>query len=225
MVMKLYTYYDDTYYPLFENLLSTIQDDYEIKAMKTDLIGTSSYRHAIHKPLLVEQAIKENMGDVIIISDSDVQFFGKTQDLVEKLITTKEILVQWCGVKDYNEINIGFMAIRCCPRMANLWRQIRIDVQREQLHDEYVTNCYLKADKDIPWAFFPKTIWADDGENPPDDIILQHAIGVGVGTTDSVERKLQRMQKLWGDKPKHSAKPYAVMDVPQTKTPKLFHKS
>lgn len=215
--MKLYTYFDDTYYPLFLNLLQTLQDDYEVFAMKTEPMAG---RHTFYKPLLVEQAIKENMGDIIIISDSDVQFFSKTHDLVELLLTNREIAVQYCKADGYNEINIGFMAIRCCPRMVNLWRKVRIAAQ-QQRHDEAVVNEYLKFSKDIPWGFFPETIWADAGGSPPKDVILQHVVGVGTGTGDSVQRKLNKMLEA----KKNTAKPYTLMPIPEIKKPILLSRN
>lgn len=100
--INLYTFYSDSHKDLKDKyFLPSIKDDYNIVARKyfqisqTGIYGSDGFNRAmIDKLDLLIEAVKNNLGKVFLYADVDIQFFGKTKDVILKYIEGKDIVFQ-----------------------------------------------------------------------------------------------------------------------------------
>ena len=191
--MKLYTFYNKRFEKLKERFLATIKDDYEIKCVYLDFDspGKRDIRTLIIKSQFIHNAIKENMGHVIIFSDIDIQFFLPTRGIVEKYIKNNDMVFQCEYAPIIQGVNTGFMALRCNENVLNFWKSV-VKIMRETRmppKDQTIVRFLLGfypnypgllpdaiLERSIKWTVFPRSVWVCTSYKAiPPHIILHHA--------------------------------------------------
>ena len=89
----------------------------------------------------VIQKIKENMGDTIIISDIDIQFFQPVIPAVKEALESCDMAFQ----KEYESsgVNIGFFGLRCNETTLSFWEEIQDMVTHQKVWDQKAVNLLL----------------------------------------------------------------------------------
>ena len=166
---RIYSFYDDRYAPLVRIFKNTIKDDYEIKLSKIDSV--SGQEVWVEKTKAIIRCIEENMGDHVVFSDVDIQFFRKTRPSIEMLFGN-DMMVQW-QVGDV--ANIGFMVIRCHENMLAFFDDV-LNKSRLGQWDQKTVNDKLMSEN-LKWSFLPKSFYAFHAKNPipPRNSVLHHA--------------------------------------------------
>ena len=110
------TFYTEKYRPMLERFQNSFMDDFEhplaINLDEGEVKGAGGGMYfGNSKTHNVIQKIKENMGDTIIISDIDIQFFQPVIPAVKEALESCDMAFQ----KEYESsgVNIGFFGLRC----------------------------------------------------------------------------------------------------------------
>jgi hypothetical protein len=143
------------------------------------------------------QAIRDNLGDVVLCLDPDIQFFRPCLPLVTEAIEGRDIVFQSEHWPFNGEVNTGFVAIRCSKKTLALYdRAAQLEFERMPVGDQTAVNQILTEEPTgLDWAVFPRQIWArSHGRIPPDDIILHHA-NCAVNTQSKI-RQLKGVRRL-----------------------------
>ena len=183
--MKLFSIYtDQTTVLKNEWFLKTLKDDWELNILYLEDAPKGSgdylseewfYCIKIKIEILID-AIKNNFNDIIIWADIDIQFFRECTDIVEQNIQGKDIVFQlWDKKKE--EINSGFMAIRCNEKTLALFETVlKTPFSGRAFADQDVINDILKQDLiPLQWGFFPRDIYHVMLGIAPVNIALHHA--------------------------------------------------
>ena len=182
--MKLYTFANKEYKVMEDRFVNSLSDMYELVIKDCTFnktVGVFSQNVWVTKTQMIIDAIKENTGDRIIVSDIDIQFFRPTLPLIQG---TSDFLVQ----KEGDTLCIGFMIIRCNESMLNFFNKVLIRCQKGEW-DQKVIN---EMKNEISWEFLPEDIWGwKKGENPPLNIAAHHAT-----FAFSLEEKLAQMDYI-----------------------------
>lgn len=150
------------------------------------------------KTELIAQSVRDNLGDIIIWSDIDIQFFdfhpaeivlGMEGDQLDLLFQElKPGLGLACG---------GFYAVRCSERTAEFFRRV-VEVTRDQMNgfDQDAINLLLREGfSGVRHGFLPRRYYARiHGFVPPRDLALHHATCVTPGA--SVQQKLDLLGQI-----------------------------
>jgi len=198
--LKLYTFYNQQFSLLKERFLKTLQDAYEVVCVshefdpKQALFG--GYEGVLFKTTFIYNAIKENLGKIILVSDIDIQFFSKTRKFVLETIQNNDVVFQSHWFPNRKTINIGFMAIRCNERTLDLWEKVLSMVRMQHGGDQRAImnllgvwpknglgifpEVKLKPQVTVKWALFPRKVWCFNNTKELDkiaplDMILHHA--------------------------------------------------
>lgn len=144
--MKLYSLCTSSH-EKFKNewFLPTLQDPYELILENSSVKGAGfyfdeSWVKVIHEKVeLILQAIKQNPGEIFIYSDIDIQFFGPTQDAIQKSLSHCDLSVQQDS--PYGIMGAGFFACRSNERTLALWKDIQFYIQAHpENHDQEALN-------------------------------------------------------------------------------------
>lgn len=203
--MKLFGYYDRRFLPIYGNFLVSLEDNFELHMEEIGVIPVeftfSPEKYWVLKPQFVQRCIVNNLGEIILISDVDIQFFGKVYDIVRDLSAKKEMVFLRPGKKYRTHepwpVNIGFFSIHCTPETLAFWMQVERLVTEHKTQDEVVVNRLLPL-VSFEWGFWPESFWCFDESDVPDDILLHHATNA-CGEQEKLEQ-LRRMRSRWLDR-------------------------
>ena len=140
------------------------------------------------------QAIRDNLGDVILCLDPDIQFFRPCLPLVTEAIEGRDIVFQSEHWPFRGEVNTGFVAIRCSAKTLAFYDRVaQLELEQMSHGDQTGVNQVLaEASPGLEWAVFPRQIWArSHGRVPPDDMILHHA-----NCTIDLECKIRQLKDI-----------------------------
>lgn len=209
--IKLYGVYSEENKILKEEwFLSTLKDDFEIHLKYLGKIGEGQlnckepawYLALREKSKFIFQAIQDNMGNVIISSDVDIQFFRKSIDIIKKYIRNKDVVFQAEHRPFDGQVNTGFIAIKCNERTLQLWKYIlNMEIEKMPFGDQSAINHIIKNELvQCKWGVFPNSIWAySQGIPPPINIVLHHANAAkrkeGQGSLDAKIDQLKMVRK------------------------------
>jgi hypothetical protein len=206
--MKLYAFTNVAFEKLRDRFVATLKDDYEViikEAFFSQAEGCTSSQVWIFKMEMTIDAIKNNLGDRIIVSDIDIQFFRPTLPLIESCPEV-DLLIQFEQGRIEEVLNTGFMVIKCSRRTFRFFDEVLECCKhpRRNVLDEFgtqagniegdqgVVNRKIRTERRLSWAFLPKEIWMyTPGSIPPANIAAHHATFAG-----SVEEKLEQMDKI-----------------------------
>jgi len=212
--MKIYSIYTDEMLPIKDIFLNSIKDedwDVNVIYMGTAGEGGGDFATKGFKQLMKEKVrtiiktIDDNMGDVIVWSDLDIQFFDKCSPLIEKAIDGKDIVFQAEHSPQKSEVNVGFSVIRCSQKTRALYEQIeKTDLTALPIAEQTAMNNLLRDNSiGVKWGLLPAEFWAMShlmscGTNPPANIVLHHANGTMPSTRNgvykgSIELKLEQL--------------------------------
>ncbi|CAK0879498.1 unnamed protein product, partial [Prorocentrum cordatum] len=189
--MGLHFFSDANFRPLRDQFVGSVVDTgFELREDFLEDLGVVEDRAAggtpvyMHKmQLLLDSLDACRPGEVLVISDVDIQFLGEVLPYVRRGIAGRDA----CFQREFHQIgvNIGFMALRRTDASLAFWRRVREEVDRTGGHDQRIVNNFLYADpcgedsSTLRWARFPPEIWASsqafDGGAPPAGAVLHHA--------------------------------------------------
>ena len=215
--MKVYSIYTDEIILLRDLFLNSIKDDnWDVNIFYMGNagegggdVGSKGYLELMKKRVeIIIRTIDDNMGDVIIWSDLDIQFFEKCSVFIEEAIAGKDIVFQAERSPELDEVNAGFCVIRCTDKTRSLFDSIRnTDIASLPQADQTAMNNLLRENKHaLKWGLLPYQFWAMSqgvfsGTYPPVDIVFHHANctfptvinGQRIG---SIERKIRQLEQV-----------------------------
>jgi len=183
--IKLYAFYTEDVISLLKFFLESIEDDWDLNIIKVDEIdgnsntGSEQWYKTIYKKVeYIREVISENFGEIIIVSDIDIQFFGKTNDIIIEKIKNNDLLF----TKEYDDeptANGGFIVIKCNENTLRFYDEVlKYDLSTYPLADQTVFNLILNEEKvDITWDFLPfKKFYLSPHKSIPRGLLFHHAM-------------------------------------------------
>ncbi len=191
--IKLYALYTPSHKILLDEwFLPSIQDDYEVildyhdQECRTGTFMQTGWTKTTRRKVdFIIQAVKDNIGKIFVFSDVDIQFFGKTKDIILKLIKDKDMVIQRNDPSGRMACS-GFFACRGNKRTLKLWQDVKAYMIKSGKSDQAALNYVLRKTPSVVWNFLPVKffgggtltgrIWEPRQKLPiPDDIIMHHA--------------------------------------------------
>ena len=155
----------------------SLKDNYDVEYIlfdpeKIEILPGRGLNVWIFKTKLIIELIENNLGESIIFSDIDIQFFNKTEPIVKACLEKYDLVFQ--GEDRFSKVNIGFMALNCNKDVLEFWKDVLINVEKEKTWDQVVVNNQILTSK-INWGVFPKEIWNWNISLEWKSITLHHA--------------------------------------------------
>lgn len=220
--IKLYSIYTPSHEVFLEKFfLPSLKDDYFLVLEKYEqechsgVFQSEGWMDTMKKKVeLIIRAIKENQGQVFIHSDVDVQFFGKTKDVILQAISGNDIVFQ----KDMPEALdndfeghycAGFFVCRGNEKTLKLFEDILSEIPKTKLNDQLILNKLIRNNKyKIAASCLPDSFWGpgtyygknvdhlggyhwEDGDELlfPEEILMHHA-----NWTRGIENKKRQLE-------------------------------
>jgi len=190
--IKLYAIYTPSHQILLDKwFLPSIQDDYEIILEYHDQeCPSGSFMHSgwtkttRRKVDMIIQAVKDNWGKIFIYSDVDIQFFGKTKDIILDLIQDKDIIIQ--RNNPTGTACSGFFVCKGNEQTLKLWQMAKEYMKQSGKSDQRALNYALANSAYIKWDLLPVEffnggtltgkLWKPGLKLPiPNNIVIHHA--------------------------------------------------
>lgn len=195
--VKLYAFYTPSHQEFKDEwFIPSIQDDYELilerfdQECPTGTIMQAGWNNImVHKLDMILRGIKENWGKVFVHSDVDIQFFGKTKNVLMKAMEGKDLVIQ--RDDPYGEVCAGFFACRGNDRTLKLFEQIKRKVLEpgNRHHDQDWLNEFIYRSNpfNVTWDYLPREmfmgggtytaqLWLPGRNLPvPDTLLMHHA--------------------------------------------------
>ena len=148
-----------------------------------------------HKVKLGYNAIQENQGRLIIISDIDICFYRPCTSILLSAIEDNDVAFQSEFWPSTGEVNTGFRIIRCNKQTLRFWGILASFTFGDDITEQSVTNELLRSgEAAIRWSVLPNSIYAASQGSPPSDMALHHA-NCTVGP-DSIQQKLSQFVEV-----------------------------
>lgn len=211
--MKLYIFYTPSHKVFLNSwLLKSLRDEYDLIIRQgRQECHTGSFMHEgwmktmLEKANLILQAIRDNWHEVFIVSDVDIQFFGKTQDIIIDFMRGCDFAAQKDAVDGLNRniapdmsghLCAGFFACRGNSKTLALWKDIKDHcLKNPSQNDQQALNYFLNGFKvnqkhnsyGVKWDYLPPrffgpgtylgtTLWSPGKIlEIPWDILMHHA--------------------------------------------------
>lgn len=183
-VKPLYYFGDEGYLQMKDYFVNSIVD-YDLEhhfhllsqssAIPTDSSKMTGADTWIFKNRFILDAIRSNMGKIILFSDIDMQYFQPVTPLVDACMRNKEMCFQR-ETLHYGFINTGFMAILCNDRTLTFWNkvlEILLVTRRQKQGIVHDLLYFLKYD--IRWGVFPASVWSWHFTPLHHDLAVHHA--------------------------------------------------
>lgn len=164
----------------------SLQDDYAVEmrsmaqvgASKDHVCGTQAFNQTmVAKVRLMLDAIRENWGGVFVYSDVDIQFFGKTEPLIDEAMKDLDVVAQrdaharMSVAKNPHfsgHLCAGFLACRANEQTLKLWEAIlAYGLEHPDQHDQQALNFLLNGltgwampnRYGVRWGFLPEAFF------------------------------------------------------------------
>jgi len=174
--IKMYVAYTPSHEYFFNNFfLPSLKDDYFLivekhnQECKTGFFEDPGWMDTMKRKIgLVVRAIKENPGNIFIHSDVDIQFFGKTKDIILQSLYDKDIVFQ----RDRHENKksgeqgvycAGFFACRSNEVTLEFFERIlkELDNAVPPDNDQTLINDFLqKKNNKVNAGYLPDIFWS-----------------------------------------------------------------
>jgi hypothetical protein len=168
--MKLYAFYTPSHKAMMDTwFLPSIQDDYEIiikefpqESPSATYLSNGWTRTVIHKVEMLIDAVQENWHKIFIYSDTDIQFLGKTKNIILKHMEGKDLVFQKDSPK--GTLCTGFFACRGNEKTLKLWQDVKAFMQKTNKNGDVVgdqkslNHCLRGCNNPykISWDYLPK---------------------------------------------------------------------
>ena len=207
--MKLYCFYTTSHNILYEEWLkpSASREYLVIPKEHPQLSQNGSYSDSgwvetqYQKVLFWIECVEENLGDVIVCSDVDVQFFGATKELLIECLGDRDICFQQND--EHKSICSGFFICRCSRNTLDFLKIIANRLKRKfgksSSGEQVEINKLLseKWYKNLQWSLLPRNKFWNHGSaydsvedlNPPKYLLVHHA-----NWCSGVEAKIDQLE-------------------------------
>ena len=182
--IKLYSIFTEETNLLKDIFQKSLKDDWEIILTDWDKTGedgnwgTQSFGTLMRKKVnYMIEVVEKNIGNIIIFSDIDIQFFKKCNRLIEKSIENNDILFQSENWPE-KRINAGFIVIRCNEKTIEFFREVsKVEFEKLRYFEQSAMSEILEKNTiGLRWDILPAQFWAMSHRlAPPHDIVLHHA--------------------------------------------------
>lgn len=207
MNITLIAPYTESHEALAEQFAASFQDtDIPLELIQLPTVGSGggnfqsdSWRNAVTaKQSLIVEKINAHRGEILVCSDVGIQFFRPIRPFIEAAMRDPKIDMAFQREQATlsGGYNAGFIAIRCNPKVLELYRAMcESDLLSEPLPDQDWFNRHLD-DFPIVHAPLPPEIWAwsHGRETITREIALHHANCTCSG--DSINEKLHQLEMV-----------------------------
>lgn len=174
--MKLYCFYTSSHKKLYKDWLQpTASKEYLVvpnefpQITKGGVYSESGWPETQYQKVLFWiKAIESSLGDIIVCSDVDVQFFGPTKKILIELLGDKDICFQ---KNDSNQTACsGFFVCRCSRNLIDFFQIIANRLKRKfnsRSSGEQVEINNLLSEKwynSLSWSLLPSNKFWNNGE-------------------------------------------------------------
>lgn len=172
---------------MFDNYFmpSLVKGEYEVVAIEVPQECSGAFRKddwikvAYRKVELFLKIAEENKGDIVLFSDVDVQFFGRTKEILIEELGDYDIKMQDDG---FNTVCSGFFIFRANDSVINMFKSM-VDNLDKYKEDQTALNMNRKM---VKWGFLSNkffTVFHTLGRmwntkrdiTVPEDILVHHA--------------------------------------------------
>ena len=176
--MKIFYFSDNSFLDMKENFELSFKDTFinEYKLFENINIDKNKPRIDIwkYKTEMIIDAIKENLNDIIIISDIDIVFYKPVIPIVLESMVNNDICFQ--KETQHSGINIGFISIYCNETTIQFWNKVyEILCNSDRWDQEIINDLIYNGNYNIKWNLFPSSIWNWSQGDLNKDIVLHHA--------------------------------------------------
>lgn len=136
----------------------SLQDDYEVCLHETEATGSGAYmdedwsRAVEFKSETIIQAIRDNLGDNLIYSDVDIEFFAPTWGPIRRALRTHDIVCQMDT--PFGLLCTGFFALRANKATLALWESV-LQAVRTERRDQPAFNRLIRTHQDLRIGTLP----------------------------------------------------------------------
>jgi hypothetical protein len=178
--MKIFYFSDDTFLDMKTRFELSFKEEFDkrFKLVKNINIDRTKPGSGVDiwkfKTEMIIDAIKQNIDDIIIISDIDIIFYKPVIPIILENMINNDI----CFQKERHDsgINIGFISIVCNQTTLQFWNEVYEILCTSNRWDQEIVNDMIYNRKyNIKWKLFPSSIWNWSQGNLNKDIILHHA--------------------------------------------------
>ena len=155
--MKIYFFYNQNFLKVKDYFVNSMKDKFELCPINLDeqfnvgewRLGDSGSGKIVlwlFKTDRIIDSINQNMGNdnIIVFSDTDIQFFRPVIPTIEKYIDNKDMVFQSEFIDTFH-VNIGFIAIRCNQRSLDFWVNVFNCIKHTTKWDQLIVNCLLRG--------------------------------------------------------------------------------
>jgi hypothetical protein len=178
--MKIFYFSDNSFLEMKQHFESSFKDDFSKQYTLLENINIDRNKPGSgvdiwkYKTEMIINAIKENVNEIILISDIDIVFYKPVIPTILESMVNKDI----CFQKEipHHGINIGFISIHCNATTLHFWNTVYDILCKSNRWDQEIVNDLIyNHNYNIKWALFPSSIWNWSQGNLNKDIILHHA--------------------------------------------------
>jgi hypothetical protein len=164
----------------------SLQDGYAVETRSMKQVGASNDHvcgtHAFNETMIAKvrlmlDAIRENWGKIFVYSDVDVQFFGKTEPLIDDAMRDCDVVAQrdahpkMSAAKNRQfsgHLCAGFLACRANEQTLHLWEDVlAYGLKHPDKHDQQALNFLLNGltgrqmrnRYGVRWGFLPEAFF------------------------------------------------------------------
>jgi len=190
--MRMYTIFTESHRKMLYKYFipSLIPSEYLLTIKQFHQQGNGTFtspefrKIMIHKMEVCIEAIKEAHGQHFVFSDCDIQFFGRTKEILLDTIANCDMAAQ---KNDDQEICAGFFICKASDKMRDIFSKCIEDLNQGTHNDQVALNRYKHM---FTWKFLnarqfwcPRYHWKPGKRlNVPEDILVHHAnwtVGIG----------------------------------------------
>ena len=213
--MNIHVFHNDGQKILFDQyFIKTLLDEWKVISHLPPVsdacdYGTMQYMRINFfkiSTLINEIIPSESNARFFILSDTDIQFFKKCDEIITLSMEKKDIVFQSAKGKRNPRINGGFIAMRPNEKVLDFWKQIENGLREHSKAGRFMgvqplANQILQNNNKLRWGLFPNTIWAwTNPEVSPSrrsfrNIFLHHAVGTRPRKAKtSLELKIEQLE-------------------------------
>ena len=156
--MKIYFFYNKAFIDVKNYFVNSMKDDFELCPINLDekfkigrwsLGGKDDEKVALwlFKTETLIKCIEDNLSEnnIIIFSDTDIQFFAPVIPTIEKSMRDKDMCFQREFTHSDINVNIGVIAIRCNQNSLQFWKNTLNMIVHTGSWDQIIVNSVLFA--------------------------------------------------------------------------------